>query len=96
MPAIEATIANLATGPQQPREMEQTARALGTLMRTLRELNALLSQHPPHFVDHYDDVPEDIDAFREQLAQKIEAVMEARGDEISDKDEPSDVATAAH
>ena len=79
--------------------MEQTARALGTLTRTLRELNALLSQHAPRAVDDYDDMPEDIDAFREQLAQKIEAFMEARGDEIvdedEDEDEPAGAATAA-
>ncbi len=99
LPAIEATIAKLAAGPQRPREMEQTARALGTLTRTLRELNALLSQHAPRAVDDYDDMPEDIDAFREQLAQKIEAFMEARGDEIvdedEDEDEPAGAATAA-
>ena len=48
LPAIEATIHRLAAGPQRPREMEQTARALSTLTRALRELNALLSQHAPH------------------------------------------------
>jgi hypothetical protein len=39
LPAIEATLARLAAGPQAPREMEQAARALNTMMRTLRELN---------------------------------------------------------
>ena len=46
LPAIEATLAKLAASPQRPRELEQTARALGALMRTLRELNALLAQQP--------------------------------------------------
>lgn len=87
LPAIEATIARLAAGHQQPREMEQAARALGTLTRTLRELNALLSQHharaealsaqPAHpqatLAD--DDMPEDIDAFRIELARRIDAFV---------------------
>ena len=47
LPAIEATIDKLAAGPQAPRPLEQTARALGALTRTLRELNALLAQQPP-------------------------------------------------
>jgi hypothetical protein len=88
LPAIEATIAKLAAGPQAPREMEQTARALGTMMRTLRELNALLAQQPPRAALDDDDIPEDIDAFREQLARKIEAFMESRGDEDFEEDEP--------
>ena len=94
LPAIEATIAKLAAGPKRPREMEQTARALGTLTRTLRELNALLSQHAPHAANEYDDMPEDIDAFRERLARRIEAFMELRSDETFE-DEPADAAPAA-
>jgi len=81
LPAIEATLAKLAAGPQRPREMEQTARTLGALMRTLRELNALLSQHPLRPLNDYDDIPEDIDAFRERLARRIEAFIESRRDE---------------
>jgi hypothetical protein len=81
LPAIEATLAKLAAGPQRPREMEQTARTLGALMRTLRELNALLSQHPLRSADDYDDMPEDIDAFRLELARRIRAFIESRHDE---------------
>ncbi len=74
LPAIEATLAKLAAGPQRPRELEQTARALGALMRTLRELNALLAQQPPPAAPYDDDdMPEDIDAFRAELARRIEA-----------------------
>ena len=66
LPAIEATLAKLAASPQRPRELEQTARALGALMRTLRELNALLAQQPARPAClRDDDMPEDIDAFRD-------------------------------
>jgi hypothetical protein len=86
LPAIEATVAKLAAGPQRPREMEQTARALGTLMRTLRELNALLSQQPlragtgGHDDMPEDDLPEDMDAFRNELARRIDAFVASRSD----------------
>ena len=77
LPAIEAIIARLAAGPQHPREMEQAGRALSSLTRTLRELNALLSQQPAPGVP-YDDMPEDLDAFREQLARRIRLFVESR------------------
>ena len=80
LPAIEATLTKLTASPQRPRELEQTARALGALMRTLRELNALLAQQPARPA-YDDDMPEDIDAFRERLARKIELFMESRADE---------------
>jgi phospholipase/lecithinase/hemolysin len=67
LPAIEATIARLAAGPQHPREMEQAGRALSSLTRTLRELNALLSQH----IAQAEQKAVDIDAFREELARRI-------------------------
>ena len=92
LPAIEATLARLASVPQRPREMEQTARALGALMRTLRELNALLAQHPPP-VD--DPVPEDIDEFRWELARRIRGFIEAYRAERGEAEAPSDDAAPA-
>ncbi|MBI2715170.1 MAG: hypothetical protein HYX37_12060 [Rhizobiales bacterium] len=89
LPAIEAIIARLAAGPQHPREMEQAGRALGALMRTLRELNALLSQHNAQAAQPYDDMPEDMDAFRLDLARRIDAFVESRGHEI-DEAEPEE------
>jgi transposase-like protein len=105
LPAIEATIAKLAAGPLRPREMEQTTRALGALTRTLHELNALLSQHAPRSAIDDDAIPENLDEFRDRLAQKIEAFLasrgeeedaftDARGDEGFDEEAPSG-ATAA-
>lgn len=79
LPAIEATIARLAAGPHQAREMEQAGRALSALTRTLRELNALLGQHHARGADEWDDdMPEDIDAFRHELARRIEAFVASR------------------
>jgi hypothetical protein len=83
LPAIEATIARLAAGPYHPRDMEQAGRALSSLTRTLRELNALLSQHHARGetadgAADDDDMPEDIDAFRYELARRIDAFVASR------------------
>ena len=80
LPAIEATIARLASGPQHPRDMEQAGRALSSLTRTLRELNGLLAEHNarPAANRYDDDMPEDLDAFRLNLARRIHAFVESR------------------
>jgi hypothetical protein len=45
----------------------------------LRELNGLLSQRQAAAADaHDDDMPEDIDAFRFDLARRIDAFVAAR------------------
>jgi hypothetical protein len=84
LPAIETVVARLAAEPLRPREMEQTARALGTLTRSLRELNTLLSQHPVGGTPYDDDLPQDIDAFRDEVARRIEAFVASRADENND------------
>jgi hypothetical protein len=76
LPAIEATLAKLGAAPMPPREMEQAARALSSLTRTLRELNGLLEQHKAP-ADR-DDGPEDIDEFRLELARRMNAFVDAR------------------
>ena len=83
LPAIEATLAQLATQASHPREMEQAGRALASLTRTLRELNALLAQHAAR-VEEDDDMPKDIDAFRFELARRITAFVESRKGETAD------------
>jgi transposase-like protein len=76
LPAIEATVEKLAAGPMSPREMERAARTLTSLTRTLRELNGLLSQHQARPACDCDcDMPEDIDAFRIDLARRIDAFV---------------------
>ncbi|MCW5690789.1 MAG: hypothetical protein KIT48_00330 [Pseudolabrys sp.] len=82
LPAIEAIIARLAAGAG-PREMEQAGRALSSLTRTLRELNALLAQHNAQAGTasrcvHCADMPEDMDAFRYDLARRINAFVASR------------------
>ncbi|HEX5210465.1 MAG TPA: hypothetical protein VFW22_01860 [Pseudolabrys sp.] len=84
LPAIEAIIARLSAQPLKPRELEQTARALGALTRTLRELNTLLAQQPLQAAEPYDDMPEDMDAFRNALAERIRIFCETRAREIPD------------
>jgi hypothetical protein len=79
--AIEATIARLAAGPYHPREMEQAGRALSSLTRTLRELNALLSQHRAD--DNAAD-PRDIDEFRQELARRLRGIIAARKQRIEE------------
>jgi transposase-like protein len=69
LPAIEAILATLGAAHTPPREMERAARALSSLTRTLRELNALLSQH---HASAEDDSAENLDAFRHELARRIE------------------------
>lgn len=83
LPAIEATIARLAAGAHHPREMEQAGRTLSSLTRTLRELNALLAEHNARPAGACDccDMPEDMDAFREELAQQIEKFLASRSDD---------------
>ena len=91
LPAIEATVARLASGAQHPREMEQAGRTLGSLTRALRELNALVAQYNAQpvggSVRDDDPVPEDIDEFRNELARRIEALIAA--------DRPAKAATPA-
>jgi len=78
LPAIEAIVAKLGAAPMPPREMEQAARALGSLTRTLRELNALLSQRQAAVADD-DEVPRDINEFRLAMARRIEAFIARKG-----------------
>ena len=81
MPAIEVAIARLASGKLNSHELEKTGRALGTLMRTLRELNALLVQHNAPLQPDDDPVPQDMDEFRYEVARRIRSFIAARKNE---------------
>jgi transposase-like protein len=74
LPAIEATLGRIAGGTTHPRELENAARALGSLTRTLRELNALLAQHAPP----KDEGPQTLEEYRAQLIRKMDAIIAAR------------------
>jgi hypothetical protein len=80
--------ARLARVDQLPAEQEGNARALGALVKTLRELAAFdetqASRQPkktkqPTASAHDDDpVPRDIDEFRRELARKMEDFIRSR------------------
>ena len=78
LPAIEGTLARLGTTPAHPRELERTARALGALTRTLRELSGLLAQHQTEPPCDCPRTPEEMDAMRFELARKINALVAER------------------
>jgi hypothetical protein len=71
LPAIEAALGTLAAGPMRPRDMEQAARALGALMRTLRELNGLLDRHAAP------EPERGIEEVRAELTRRIEGLIAA-------------------
>jgi hypothetical protein len=81
LPAIEATIARLASGTLNASELEKAGRTLGALTRTLRELNTLLAQHNAR-IDTVDnglpDGYDNIDDFRDDLARRIDAFLASR------------------
>jgi len=81
LPAIESIVMKLGTEPTHPREMERAARVLVALTRTLRELNNLLGQRQAAAANDSaddDDMPEDIDAFRRELARRIRVFVASR------------------
>jgi hypothetical protein len=69
LPAIEAALGTLGAGPMRPRDMEQAARALGALMRTLRELNGLLERHAAP------EPERGIEEVRAELTRRIEGLI---------------------
>jgi len=95
LPAIDAALATLAAGPLRPREMEQTARALGTLTRTLRELTAALREHPPGARADDDPVPEDVDEMRYELTRRIHAFIAAHEAEQAEEETTAEGAEGA-
>jgi len=69
-------------GATTPTAAIQTSRALATLTQAMHKLQQMQSRvAQPGLYDDDDDIPEDIDAFREALARRIEAFMESRPDE---------------
>lgn len=76
---VEAAHAKLQHAPRSALEAERTARTLATLQTLVERLEQQKIRLLGTAYD--DDIPEDIDAFREALAQRIEAFMESRPDE---------------
>ena len=84
---VETMRASLGAEPLRPMDAERTARTLSVLTETLSKLRRLrLGSHPgshpggaPHRQDHDDDIT-DIDAFRRDLARRIDLFVASRTD----------------
>lgn len=83
--------ATLKNEPQPQREALKTAHNIASLTSTLDDLRRMraANKEPLHH-DADDDLPADIDAFRAELARRIEAFMESR----TDDEFAQDMATA--
>ena len=84
--AVVARVVNLL-GPADEAEAERTVRTLAGITRTLREIAALNQPDemtPPNETDN-DPIPRDIDEFRNELARRINALIDDRGDEESEE-----------
>jgi hypothetical protein len=79
-------------------ERERVARTYSNLSATLRQLQVMLSAAPAAAIDNnetaYDDMPADIDAFRDALARRIETFLASRPDAGVDAVADDDGATA--
>jgi transposase-like protein len=77
---VEAMHARRGTLPERPVDAVRTAQTLSSLTETLQKLQRLRCAVPFSGSDD-DDMPADIDEFRNELARQIEAFMESRPDE---------------
>ena len=78
---VEAMRASLGPLPQRWTDAERTARTLSLLTQTLQHLQRLRAGGAQAYDrnDNYDDdMPEDIDAFRYELARRIDAFVASR------------------
>jgi len=66
--------------PAKPDETEQCARTLASISHTLRDLATIMQpepETPPANETDNDNLPHDIDEFREELARRIRALIDA-------------------
>ena len=79
---VEAMRASLGPLPQRWTDAERTARTLSLLTQTLQHLQRLRAGGArgvrSHHDNYDDDMPEDIDAFRYELARRIDAFVASR------------------
>jgi hypothetical protein len=76
---VESMRASLRDEPLRPMDAERTARTLSVLTETLSKLRRLrLGSAPQAGSTHDDDIPADIDEFREALARRIELFVASR------------------
>lgn len=77
--AAEVMRAQLRAGDCAPIDAERMARTLSTLTQTLQTLQRLRAGEATRTDDQY-DLPRDIDAFRLDLARRIDAFVASRTD----------------
>ena len=79
--AVEAMRAKLK---RNPVDAERTARTLSSLTETLQKLQRLQCTLPETELKDDDDMPADIDEFRNELARRIKAFVDSRtgGDDV--------------
>jgi hypothetical protein len=79
--AVEAMRAKLK---RNPADAERTARTLSSLTETLQKLQRLQCTLPETELKDDDDMPADIDEFRNELARRIKAFVDSRtgGDDV--------------
>jgi hypothetical protein len=77
---VEAMRKQFGAEPYESRDAERTARTLSSLADTLGKLKRMRSgmTEDARPQNDYDDWPEDIDAFRNELARRIHALVESR------------------
>jgi hypothetical protein len=80
----------------RPSESERIARTLSTLTQTLFKVRALREPGSVTDDDPHDDLPADLDGFRDALARRIEAFVASRADdELAGAGEPPGAASPA-
>ena len=78
---LKTVRAQLSGRPQSPRDSAENSRTLSNLTATLHKLENQRCKRPVYGSDRYDDIPADLDAFRERLAQRILAFVASRSGE---------------
>lgn len=80
----------------RPSESERIARTLSTLTQTLFKVRALREPGSVSADAPYDDMPADIDGFRDALARRIDAFVASRADDgLAGAGEPPGAAPPA-
>ncbi len=92
--AEEAARAELGARPRARHEAERCARTLSVLTQTLKTLQGMREGANAGGAAFDDDMPEDMDAIRHDLARRIEAFLESRvGRERMDMDNQMEALT---
>ena len=76
--SVETMRASLGAEPRRPADAERTARTLSVLTETLAKLRRMRLAAQPQPDNAHDDMPADIDDFRNELARRIRALVASR------------------